>query len=413
MQTNLSINETRLWDSLMDIAQFGLTPKGGCRRLALTDTDKAGRDQFVKWCEEAGCTVSVDAMGNLFARRPGKNNDLPPIVLGSHLDTQPSGGKFDGVFGVMAALEVIRTLKDLNYTTEAPIEVAVWTNEEGSRFAPAMIASGVFAGVFDLEYGLSRADLDGATIGDELKRIGYDGKDACGGRKLGAYFEAHIEQGPILDIEEKTVGVVTDVQGMRWYEATIKGQDAHTGATPMYMRKDALCGLAEMVLEIERIGKQFHPIGVGSVGLVQVKPNSRNVVPGEVFFTIDFRHPDATVMDQMDVEMRAAVAKIAEARKLELDLKEIWYSAPVHFDESCVAAVRKGVEELGYSHRDMVSGAGHDACYLARVTPTSMIFIPCVGGLSHNEEEDIRREWAAAGCNVLLRAAVEKANGHS
>lgn len=413
MQTNLSINETRLWDSLMDIAQFGLTPKGGCRRLALSDTDKAGRDQFVKWCEEAGCTVSVDAMGNIFARRPGKNNDLPPIVLGSHLDTQPSGGKFDGVFGVMAALEVVRTLKDLNYTTEAPIEVAVWTNEEGSRFAPAMISSGVFAGVFDLEYGLSRADLDGIKIGDELKRIGYAGSEPCGGRKLGAYFEAHIEQGPILDLEEKTVGVVTDVQGMRWYEATVKGQDAHTGATPMYMRKDALAGVAEMVLEIEKIGKKYHPIGVGSVGLIQVKPNSRNVVPGEVFFTIDFRHPDAKVMDEMDADMRAAVAKIAEARKLDLDLKEIWYSAPVHFDESCVAAVRKGVEELGYSHRDMVSGAGHDACYLARVTPTSMIFIPCVGGLSHNEEEDIQPAWAAAGCNVLLRAAVEKANAHS
>jgi len=410
MQTNLKINDTRLWDSLMEIAEFGLTPKGGCRRLALSDVDKGARDQFVKWCEEAGCTVSVDAMGNIFARRPGKNDALPPIVLGSHLDTQPSGGKFDGVFGVMAALEVIRTLKDLNYATEAPIEVAVWTNEEGSRFAPAMISSGVFAGVFDLEYGLSRADLDGIKIGDELKRIGYDGKLACGGRELGAYFEAHIEQGPILDLEGLTVGVVTDVQGMRWYEATVRGQDAHTGATPMYMRKDALAGVAEMVLAIETIGRKYLPIGVGSVGLIQVKPNSRNVVPGEVFFTIDFRHPDAAMMDEMDTEMRAAVAAIAERRKLELDLKEIWYSAPVHFDETCVAAVRKGVEELGYSHRDMVSGAGHDACYLARVTPTSMIFIPCVGGLSHNEEEDIRPEWAAAGCDVLLRAAVAKAN---
>jgi len=410
MQTNLKINDTRLWDSLMEIAEFGLTPKGGCRRLALSDVDKGARDQFVKWCEEAGCTVSVDAMGNIFARRPGKNDALPPVVLGSHLDTQPSGGKFDGVFGVMAALEVIRTLKDLNYATEAPIEVAVWTNEEGSRFAPAMISSGVFAGVFDLDYGLSRADLDGNKIGDELKRIGYAGKEPCGGRKLGAYFEAHIEQGPILDLEGLTVGVVTDVQGMRWYEATVKGQDAHTGATPMYMRKDALAGVAEMVLAIETIGRKYLPIGVGSVGLIQVKPNSRNVVPGEVFFTIDFRHPQAAVMDEMDAEMRVAVAAIAERRKLELDLKEIWYSAPVHFDETCVAAVRKGVEELGYSHRDMVSGAGHDACYLARVTPTSMIFIPCVGGLSHNEEEDIKPEWAAAGCDVLLRAAVAKAN---
>ena len=409
-QTNLAINGQRLWDSLMEMARIGATPKGGVCRLALTDLDRESRDLFVRWCEAAGCTVTVDAIGNIFARRPGRNDALPPVLMGSHLDSQPTGGKFDGVYGVLAGLEVVRTLNDLGYQTEAPLEVVCWTNEEGSRFAPAMVASGVFAGAFSLEYGLSRKDLDGKTMGEELARIGYAGDAPIGGRPLGAYFEAHIEQGPILEAEEKTVGVVTDCQGQRWYEITFTGQEAHAGPTPMNRRRDALLGAARVVQEVNRIGLSHAPLACATVGLVQVHPNSRNVIPGRVFFTVDFRHPDDAVLKAMNDELEAAVARIAAETGLESRFEQIWYYAPVKFDAACVAAVRGAVEELGYSHRDMVSGAGHDACYLARVAPTSMIFIPCVDGISHNEVEHAHPEWVEAGANVLLRAAVAKAN---
>ncbi|HYE48683.1 MAG TPA: Zn-dependent hydrolase [Azospirillaceae bacterium] len=409
-QTNLAINGQRLWDSLMEMARIGATPKGGVCRLALTDLDRESRDLFVRWCEAAGCTVTVDAIGNIFARRPGRNDALPPVLMGSHLDSQPTGGKFDGVYGVLAGLEVVRTLNDLGYQTEAPLEVVCWTNEEGSRFAPAMVASGVFAGAFSLEYGLSRKDLDGKTMGEELARIGYAGDAPIGGRPLGAYFEAHIEQGPILEAEEKTVGVVTDCQGQRWYEITFTGQEAHAGPTPMNRRRDALLGAARVVQEVNRIGLSHAPLACATVGLVQVHPNSRNVIPGRVFFTVDFRHPDDAVLKAMNDELEAAVARIAAETGLESQFEQIWYYAPVKFDAACVAAVRGAVEELGYSHRDMVSGAGHDACYLARVAPTSMIFIPCVDGISHNEVEHAHPEWVEAGANVLLRAAVAKAN---
>ena len=407
---NLKIDGRRLWDSLMEMAKHGATAKGGVCRLALTDVDKAGRDLFIGWCKDAGCEISVDKMGNIFARRSGRNDSLPPVIMGSHLDSQPTGGKFDCVYGVLSGLEVVRTLNDMGYETEAPIEVAVWTNEEGSRFAPAMVASGVFAGVFDLDYGLSRADLDGKTMGAELSRIGYAGDAAVGGRKVGAYFEAHIEQGPILEAENKTIGVVTDCQGQRWYEITFTGQEAHAGPTPMPRRRDALLGTAKVIQEVNRIGHKYQPYACATVGLVQVHPNSRNVIPGRVFFCVDFRHPDDAILAQMDADLRAAVERIAAETKLETDFKQIWYYAPVKFDSTCVAAVRKGTEELGYSHRDMVSGAGHDACYLAQVAPTSMIFIPCVDGISHNEIEDATPDWIEAGCNVLLRAAVTKAN---
>ncbi|HYD29990.1 MAG TPA: Zn-dependent hydrolase [Azospirillaceae bacterium] len=409
-QTNLTIHAKRLWDSLMEMGRIGGTPKGGVCRLALTDVDKAGRDLFVQWCRDAGCSITVDAIGNIFARRPGRNNDLAPVIMGSHLDTQPTGGKFDGVYGVLAGLEVIRSLNDLGYQTEAPVEVAVWTNEEGSRFAPAMVASGVFAGVFDLEYGLSRKDLDGKTMGEELQRIGYAGDAAVGGRKVGAYFEAHIEQGPILEAEGRTVGVVTDCQGQRWYEITFTGQEAHAGPTPMTRRKDALLGASRVVQEVNRIGLKYQPYACATVGLMQVHPNSRNVIPGRVFFTVDFRHPDDAILTRMDAELREAVDAISGEIGLETEFEQIWYYAPVKFEDSCVRAVRNAVEALGYTHRDMVSGAGHDACYLAGVAPTSMIFIPCVDGISHNEIEDAKPEWTEAGCNVLLRAVVEKAN---
>jgi N-carbamoyl-L-amino-acid hydrolase len=410
MSTNIRIDGNRLWESLMELAKIGATEKGGVCRLALTDLDRQARDLFQKWCKEAGCTMTVDKMGNIFARRPGKDNSLPPVMTGSHIDTQPSGGKFDGNYGVLAGLEVIRTLNDFNYETARPIEVVVWTNEEGSRFAPAMVASGVFAGVFDLDYGLGRKDVDGKTMGEELKRIGYAGETQCGGREIAAFFEAHIEQGPILEAENKTIGIVQGVQGLRWYEVTVTGQEAHAGPTPMPRRKDALVGVSRMVSAVNRIGLARPPYACATVGMLQVSPNSRNVIPGKVFFTIDFRHPDPDVLAGMGKEMEEEAKKIAAELKLEIDFKEIWYSPPVKFASECVAAVKQAAEDLGFSNREIVSGAGHDSVYLSRVAPTAMVFVPCKDGISHNEIEDAKPDELAAGCDVLLRAIVERAN---
>lgn len=408
-ERNLQIDGKRLWDSLMEMAKIGATEKGGCCRLALTDLDKQARDLFVNWCKDAGCSVKIDRMGNIFARRPGRNNDLAPVMAGSHLDTQPTGGRFDGVFGVLAGLEVVRSLNDLGVETERPVEVAVWTNEEGSRFAPAMVASGVFAGVFDLEYGLSRADSDGRTMGEELRRIGYAGPEEVGGREVYAFFEAHIEQGPILEAEGKTIGIVTDAQGQRWYELTLTGVESHAGPTPMATRKDALVGAARTVELVNRIGLDNAPAACATVGMMEVYPNSRNVIPGRVFLTVDFRHPEDEVLTKMDAALRAGVAKITGDIGLECEIEQIFYYKPIHFEETCVAAVREGAEAFGYEAREIVSGAGHDACYMAGVAPTAMVFVPCIGGISHNEIEDARPEWIAAGGNVLLRAIVEKA----
>ncbi|MFC4270199.1 hydantoinase/carbamoylase family amidase [Sneathiella chungangensis] len=407
---NMNVKGDRLWDSLMEMAKIGATEKGGCCRLALTDLDKEGRDLFSNWCKEAGCTIKVDKMGNIFARRAGTRDDLPPVMMGSHLDTQPTGGKYDGVFGVLAGLEVLRTLNDFDVKTEHPVEVAVWTNEEGSRFAPAMVASGVFAGVFDLDYGLSRADLDGKTMGEELKRIGYAGTEEVGGREIKAFFEAHIEQGPILEHEEKTIGVVMGAQGQRWYEITITGQEAHAGPTPMARRKDALVAASKIITEVNRIGLDNQPFACATVGLIQSSPNSRNTIPGKVFFTVDFRHPKDEILSKMDAELRAFAEKTASEGGFEMAFEEIWYSPPVEFDKDCVNAVRKGAEIAGFSHMDIISGAGHDACYISRVAPTGMIFVPCENGISHNEEEEATPEDLAAGCNVLLHAIVERAN---
>jgi beta-ureidopropionase / N-carbamoyl-L-amino-acid hydrolase len=410
MATNVRINGQRLWDSLMEMAQIGATAKGGVCRLALTDLDRQSRDLFVRWAQEAGCSITVDRMGNIFARRPGKDDSLAPVMTGSHLDSQPTGGKFDGAYGVLAGLEVVRTLNDANYETNAPIEVAVWTNEEGSRFAPAMIASGVFAGVFDLDYGLGRADADGKTMGEELKRIGYAGETQVGGRDIGAFFEAHIEQGPILEAEGKTIGVVRGVQGIRWYEITVTGQEAHAGPTPMPRRKDALVGAARMVEAVNRIGLENQPDACATVGMMQVGPNSRNVIPGTVFFTADLRHPDAETLAGMSATLQRECETIAEKAGLTLDFNEIWYSPPVKFASDCVAAVQKAADDLAIPNRKIVSGAGHDAVYLSRVAPTAMVFVPCENGISHNEIENATAEDLAAGCDVLLRAMVERAN---
>ena len=380
-------------------------------RLAASDLDGEARRLFIRWCEEAGCTVAVDKIGNIFARRAGRNPDLAPVMTGSHLDTQPTGGRFDGAYGVMAGLEIVRTLNDLGYETEAPIEIVAWTNEEGSRFSPAMVGSGVFAGVFDLSYGLERPDnVTGVTLGAELDRIGFAGPEPVGGRKVAAYFEAHIEQGPILEAAGKPVGVVTGAQGQRWYEITVTGQEAHAGPTPMPRRSDALVGAARMIDAVNRIGHAHAPDACATVGSVQVSPNSRNTIPGRVFFTVDFRHPEDAVLTQMDRELRAACAAAAASQGLDAEVKEFWYFPPTPFDPSLVAGVRDAARAQGYPHQDIVSGAGHDAVYMARVAPTAMVFVPCVGGISHNEIEDAKPDDLTAGCNVLLNAVLETAD---
>lgn len=407
-ERNLAVDGNRLWDSLMEMAKIGATEKGGVCRLALTDLDKQGRDLFVKWCEEAGCSVSFDAMGNIFARRPGKDDSKKPIVTGSHLDSQPTGGKFDGVYGVLAGLEVIRTLNDHEIETDAPLEVVCWTNEEGSRFAPAMVGSGAFAGVFTVADCHAKADLDGKTMGEELKRIGYLG-EGCGDRPVGAYFEAHIEQGPILEAEEKTIGVVMGAQGQRWYEITFTGQEAHAGPTPMSRRKDALVGAAMVIQAVNKIGHDFQPNACATVGMVQNMPNSRNVIPGQVWITVDLRHPKDERLSAMDAALRSAVDEACAAHGLDAKLEEIWHFPATPFDKDCVEAVRRGAEQGGYSHREIVSGAGHDAVYVAGVAPTGMIFVPCEDGISHNEIENAAPEDLTAGCDVLLHAMLERA----
>jgi beta-ureidopropionase / N-carbamoyl-L-amino-acid hydrolase len=411
---NLQIDGQRLWDSLMHTAQIGGTPKGGICRLTLTELDRQVRDWFKAQCEALGCTVTVDEVGNMFARRqgkqpgkhPAKQPPLAPIAMGSHLDTQPTGGKFDGVLGVLGALEAMRTLHNAGYETNAPIEIVNWTNEEGSRFAPAMLASGVFAGVFTADYAYARADRDGKTFGDELSRIGYKGSEQTGAHKFSAMFELHIEQGPVLEAESRMIGVVQGVQGMRWYEVTVTGQEAHTGATPMGLRKNALLGTARMIERIDAIARE-HADAVGTVGLIESKPNSRNVVPGEVFFTIDLRHPDGKMLDVMEAEFRASLSEIMGSLKLGYTETRIWDSPPVKFAPELIECVRIGTAKAGFTSRDITSGAGHDAAYIARVAPTTMIFVPSAGGVSHNEAESTSFNECAAGAQVLLNAVLE------
>jgi len=400
----LPVNGERLWSTIMETAKFGGTDKGGVCRLTLSDADRQVRDWLVRECEAVKCTVSIDEMGNIFARRSGKVNTLPPIAIGSHLDTQPSGGKFDGIAGVLSGLEVLRTLNEAGYTTIAPLELINWTNEEGSRFTPPMLASGVFAGVFERDFTYAIEDRDGKTFVAELERIGYRGERKCGDHKLGAYFELHIEQGPVLETENRMIGVVTGMQGQRWYEVTVTGQEAHAGSTPMHLRHDAMVACARMVEAIHKIALNHAPLAVSTVGLITVKPNSRNVIPGSVFFTVDLRHPDDNVLLQMDRELRERVDNIAKETDVQAKLVNNWNVASMEFNEECINHVRNAAEALGYHHRDLISGAGHDAVYIARVAPTGMVFIPCEHGISHNEMENTKPEYVAAGANVLLHA---------
>ena len=405
------INRDRLWQSLMDLAQLGATAKGGVCRLALTDLDRQARDLFVQWCEAAGCSISVDAIGNIFARRPGRNPALPPVMTGSHIDTQPTGGKFDGCYGVMAGLEVIRTLNDLQIETQAPIEVVVWTNEEGSRFPPCMMGSGVFAGKFDLQDTLDKRDDQGLSVGSELQRIGYAGSRAVLGHPVGAYFEAHIEQGPVLEDQAITLGVVMGCLGQKWFDLTLTGVEAHAGPTPMHLRKDALVGAAEVVSAVNRIAHQHQPHACGTVGCLNLHPGSRNVIPGQVNMTIDLRHLHADKLQAMVDEVRAVIEDSAARHGLTFELTPTADFPPLDFHPTCVNAVREAAQALGLSHMDIVSGAGHDAIFVAELGPAGMIFVPCEGGISHNEIENAAPDDLAAGCAVLLRAMVNAAQG--
>jgi N-carbamoyl-L-amino-acid hydrolase len=405
----LRINGPRLWNALMELAQIGATDKGGVKRLALTDLDRQGRDLVVQWGREAGLAITVDKIGNVFMRREGSNPALPPIVTGSHIDTQPTGGKFDGNYGVLAGLEVVRTLNDLKIRTEAPIEVAFWTNEEGSRFVPVMMGSGVFCGAFSLETAYAARDVDGKSVGEELARIGYQGEQTPGDHPIGAYFETHIEQGPVLEDADKVIGVVPAVMGLSWYDCTVEGMEAHAGPTPMHLRRDALQVATRIMQETVAIANRYPPYGRGTVGMVQLFPNSRNVIPGRVKFSIDLRNVNDELLNTMHEEMTAFIDRTREETGLGVTLERVSYYPPCPFHPDCVGAVRKAADKLGYSTMDVVSGAGHDAIYVARLAPAGMIFVPCKDGISHNEIEDAQPAHLEAGCNVLLHAMLERA----
>ncbi|NVM88553.1 Zn-dependent hydrolase [Variovorax sp. SG517] len=409
--TELRIDGQRLWNSLMELAKLGATEKGGVCRIALTDLDRQGRDLFVRWVREAGCEVRVDAIGNIFARRAGRNNALPPVATGSHIDTQPTGGKFDGNYGVLAGLEVIRTLNDAGVQTEAPLEVAVWTNEEGSRFVPVMMGSGVFAGAFTLEHALAQCDNDGISVSEALAAIGYAGSApvSAAASPVGAYFEAHIEQGPVLEANERVIGVVEGALGQRWYDVVVQGMEAHAGPTPMELRKDALLAASELVIEVNRIALAHAPHARGTVGWIDNYPNSRNVIPGRVKLSVDLRAADDTVLSALDAALKETVQRISAKAKVEMSVEQVVYFPPQPFTPKLVSAVRDAAQAQGMSWMNVISGAGHDAVYLARVCPAAMIFVPCLDGISHNEIEDAQPDHLEAGCNVLLQAMLQSA----
>lgn len=406
---NLRINSARLWDSLEDMAKIGPGIAGGNNRQTLTDADSEGRHLFQSWCEAAGMTMGVDTMGNMFATRAGADPDALPVYMGSHLDTQPTGGKYDGVLGVLAALEVVRSLNDMGVRTRHPIVVTNWTNEEGARFAPAMLASGVFAGIHSQEYAYGRTDPEGLRFGDELARIGWVGQEVVGARKMHAMFELHIEQGPILEAEGREIGVVTHGQGLWWLEITLTGRDAHTGSTPMAMRVNAGLGAARITERVHQIAMAHQPHAVGAVGQIFYHPNSRNVIAGKAVFTVDIRSSDQGKLDAMRAEVERGARAIAAELGLGCQIEVAGHFDPVTFDAGLANVVRGACECLGFSHMDIVSGAGHDACWINRVAPTIMIMCPCAGGLSHNEAEAITPEWAEAGTNVLLHAVLDSA----
>ena len=410
MISNIKINEDRLWNSLNKMATIGATPKGGVNRQTLTDLDKKSRDLFIEWCKDENLTIKIDEIGNIFARRNGKNNKLAPIMSGSHLDTQPTGGKYDGALGVLSALEVIKVLNENKYTTEAPIEIVVWTNEEGCRFPPAMTGSAVFSGQHKLKDALNIKDPEGLKLGDELKRIKYNGKTKCAPKKIGGFIETHIEQGPILEIENKSIGIVTGAQAQKWYEIKIIGMEAHAGPTPMNIRKDALIGASKIILLVNSIGNKFQPGGCATCGVIEIKSPSRNVIPGECFLTIDFRHPYDKTLKKMDKILKKEIKNISNETNLEINIKQILELKSNVFDKKINKTIKNVTNKLGYSSREIVSGAGHDAVNINSIAPTSMIFIPCIDGISHNECENVLKEDVTKGAEVLLHSIIKLAD---
>ncbi|MBD0271555.1 MAG: Zn-dependent hydrolase [Acetobacteraceae bacterium] len=408
--TNRRIDGERLWDSLMRMAEIGATPRGGVRRLALSAEDALGRERFREWCEALGLSVRVDSMGNMFARREGRDPGRAPVLFGSHLDSQPSGGKFDGALGVLAGLEVMRTLRDLDITTEAPLELVNWTDEEGSRFGRSLMGSGVWAGVYPEGEILAARDTEGVSVGDALEGIGARGPNPAAPFPADAYFELHIEQGPILEREAKAIGVVTGAQAQVWWDARAVGQDSHAGTTPPSARRDALVCAARVIDLVDRMMRARGEDGRGTVGFLQVQPNSRNVVPGEARFSVEFRHPSTAEMERLADEFPREAAAIARACGVELELQELFRFPHQPFDADCVDLVRQAAARLGHPAREIVSGAGHDAVYVSKRVPTAMIFTPCKDGLSHNEAESILPEEAEAGCQVLFEAVLARAN---
>ena len=406
---NFRVNGDRLWESIMEMAKIGPGVAGGNNRQTLTDDDAKGRELFKSWCEKEGLAMGLDTMGNMFARREGTDPNALPVMVGSHLDTQPTGAKYDGVLGVLGGLEIIRTLNDLDIKTKHPIEIVNWTNEEGTRFAPPMLSSGVFASMHTEEWAYNREDSEGKKFGDELKRIGWRGEEPVGERKLHAFYELHIEQGPILEDENVDIGVVTHGQGLNWLQVTLVGKESHTGSTPMPKRVNAGLGMARITQLVDEIALSHAPHAVGAIGHIDVYPNSRNIIPGKVVFTVDFRHPNKEVIQDMEDRMRKGAADIAEKIGLTMDIEKVGNFDPVEFDKDCVEKVRDAAKTLGYSHMNIVSGAGHDACWINRVAPTAMIMCPCVDGLSHNEAEEITKEWSTAGADVLFHAVVNTA----
>ncbi|MFT7647618.1 MAG: N-carbamoyl-L-amino-acid hydrolase [Candidatus Poriferisodalaceae bacterium] len=402
---DLQIDGERLWATLHELAEIGATPAGGVARVALTDVDRIGRDRFVEWATEVGCSIHIDRMGNLFARREGSDPLRDPVVIGSHLDSQPTGGKFDGAYGVMVGLEILRVLEQADHLTAAPIEVVSWTNEEGARFPPAMIGSGVFGGAFSLEAGLGATAADGARLGEELARIGYSGQELPGARPIGFYLEPHIEQGPILEAGEHTIGIVTGVQGIRWYDVEVTGKESHAGTTPMERRSDAMVSAARLVAAADDIARRRLPDGRSTVGVLTASPGSRNTIAGHATMTVDLRHPDPDELERMNNELFEAAAALDPAPTVE----QIWYSPPITFDPDIVDALRQGATDLGLAPVDITSGAGHDACYISRIAPTGMVFIPCEDGLSHNEAENITAPHSLAGAEVTLQAVLRLA----
>jgi beta-ureidopropionase / N-carbamoyl-L-amino-acid hydrolase len=404
---SLRVDGNRLWQRIMKMAEIGKTQKGGSNRIALSDEDKAGRDLFINWCEKAGCTILIDEIGNIFARRSGREDRLKPIIVGSHLDTQPTGGKYDGVYGVLAGLELIETLNQYKIETVAPIEVVVWTNEEGARFSPAMIGSGVFTGVFNLEESLKITDKNGIHIEDELHRISYKGTVPAKLKPILAAFEVHIEQGPILETEKKQIGVLTGVQGINWYDVTIEGKEAHAGPTPMNHRQDPFTAALPIMQRCYQLANEHTLEGRVTFGDIKISPGSRNTVPGTLVLSVDLRHPDEKTLNKMHKELYQIVDQECKTNGLSGSVNHLWHMPVTVFDPNCIEAVRKSVRKLGYSHMEMVSGAGHDSVNLAKVVPTAMIFVPCKDGLSHNEMETVKPDDLTKGCNVLLHAVLE------